>query len=84
MSQIKKNYIFVGVVKENHVTCLPKMYAKQTQQILIVDSLIIFVFDITKSYFLPDHICTLSRIIFADECAWQFVTIELDSGSNTP
>ena len=32
MSQIR-NYIFVGAVKEHHMTCLPKMYAKQNMAI---------------------------------------------------
>ena len=50
----------------------------KTRQSLIADSLVIFVFDITDSYFLPGHIYTFSR-----GCAWQFITIALAS-ANTP
>ena len=52
----------------------PKCMQNKTRQILIADSLVIFVFDITDSYFLPGHIYTLSR-----GCAWQFITIALAS-----
>ena len=51
-------------------------------RIQIADSLGIVVFDSTDLYYLPDHICTLSSITFAEGCAWQFVTIALPPEAN--
>ena len=75
MSEIKKNYIFVGAVKKHNVSCFPKMYAKKNDKYRLT---------IHWLYFLPDYICILSGITFAERCALQFVTIALASGANTP
>ena len=84
MSRIK-NCRFVGAVNEQSCDLSAQyVFKTKTRQIQIAYSLVIFVFDGIDSYFLPDHICTLSSIIFAEGCAWQFVTKTLASGAYTP